>query len=239
MNFFPHFSSRRKIAGACVVALLGGMVPAGAVLTVNYQTDPSQGFFAVNNADLINSGSPDLSSSTDTGYAPFTFDSGTSTTAALNDGALGLNYAAGNGALSTGAFDIDGVWSSTFILNGGYTINRIETFASWPAARASQAYTVSFRQVGNPTFTPLTTIDFTVNPDQSSKIVISESSGPLAANVDAIRFDFFTATGGTPSAESVYREIDVFGSATIPEPSSLGLLALGGAALLLRRVRKR
>jgi hypothetical protein len=95
------------------------------------------------------------------------------------------------------------------------------------------------RQVGNPTFTPLTTINYSVSPDQSSKIVISDNSGPLAANVDAIRFDFFTATGGLPSQESVYREIDIFGSATIPEPSSLGLLALGGTALLLRRVRKR
>jgi len=144
MNFFPHFSSRRKIAGACVVALLGGMVPAGAVLTVNYQTDPSQGFFAVNNVDLINSGSPNLVSSTDTGYAPFTFDGGTSTTVALNDGDLGLNYVPGNGALSSCTFDLDGTWTSTFFLNGGYTINQIETFASWRAARASQAYTVFF-----------------------------------------------------------------------------------------------
>ena len=233
------FRSRWKIVAACAVSLLGFLTPTGAAVTVNYLSDPSQEAYAVSSTDLINSGSPSLLSSTDVGYTPFSFDGGTSTTAALNDGLAGIAYTPGNGALSTGAFDGDGTWTTTFFLNGGYTINQIESIASWPAQRSSQAYTVSLRFEGNPTFTPLTTIDYFVASDQSSKVDITDGSGPLAVNVDAIQFDFFTATGGAGSKETVYREIDVTGMATIPEPSSLGLVALGGAALMLGRWRKR
>jgi hypothetical protein len=179
-------------------------------------------------------------SEADVGYTPFTFDGGTSTTAALNDGSAGIAYAPGNGALSTGAFAINGTWTSTFFLNGGYTINQIDTTASWEPQRASQAYNLAVRYVGDLTVTPVTTINFFVASDQSSKITISDDSGPLAVNVDAIQFDFFTATGAGAN-ESVYREIDAFGSPTliVPEPSSLGLVALGGVALMVGRWRKR
>ena len=239
MNNAFLFCSRWKAASACVGVFLGFVAPTWATLTVSYQSDPSQGAYAVSSVDLIESTSLALLGATDTGYTPFTFDSGTSTTAALNDGFQGVSYSPGNGALSSGAFDIDGAWTSTFFLNGGYTINQIETFASWPAARSSQACIVSLRLVGNPTFTPLTTIDFQVSPDQSSRIVISDTGGPLAANVDAIRFDFFTASGIASSREAVYRELDVFGTAVIPEPSSVGIFVVGGAALLFAFFRKR
>lgn len=233
-----HLSvARLRVAGVFGSLWLGLIAPAWGVVSVSYQTDPSQGAYSVSSSDLINSNSLALLGSTHTGYTPFTFDGGTSTTAALNDGVQGVSYAAGNGALSSGAFDIDGVWTSTFFLNAGYNLTEIDTIASWPAARASQAYTVSVRQVGNVTFTPVTVIDFLVNPDQSSKIVITDTGGTLAANVDAIRFDFTVASGAAPSPETVYRELDVFGT-LVPEPSSLSLLALGGAALLLRRLRK-
>ena len=223
---------------AVLVSLFLSTVPTWAALSVSYQSAPGQGAYGVSNSDLINSNSTALLGTTHIGYTPLTFDSGTSTTAALNDGFQGISYASGNGALSSGAFDPDGIWTSTFFLTGGYVINQIETVASWPAARASQAYTVSYRLVGNPSFTPLTTIDYLVDPDQSSKVVIFDTSGPLASNVDAIRFDFFVASGAASFKETVYRELDVFGT-VIPEPSSLGLLVLGGAALWLGRSKKR
>lgn len=237
-NSLP-FLSIWKTASASAALLLGFLAPTQGAVSVNYLTDPAQEAYAVSSTDLINNGSPSLLSMTDVGYTPYSFDGGTSTTAALNDGLAGVAYVPGNGALSTGAFDGDGAWTSTFFLNGGYTINQIETFASWPAQRASQAYNLSVRYVGNLTFTPLTTIDFYVGSDKSSKVVITDGSGPLAVNVDAIQFDFFTAVSGSGSKEAVYRELDVFGSPIVPEPSSLGLVALGGAALMLGRLRKR
>jgi len=228
-----------KISGACVALLLGFLAPAWGAVSVTYLTDPAQEAYTVSSTDLINAGSTSLLSMTDSGYSPLTFDGGTSTTAALNDGTEGIAWVSGNGALSSGAFDLDGTWTSTFFLNGGYNINQIETVASWIPQRASQAYNLSVRYVGNATFTPLTTIDFYGGENQSSKIIVSDDSGPLAVNVDAIQFDFFTATSGGGSKEAVFRELDAFGSPVIPEPSSLGLLALGGAALMFGRSRKR
>jgi hypothetical protein len=227
-----------KIAGACFVSLLGFLAPSWGAVNVNYLSDPSEIAYGVSSVDLINSGSPSFLSMTDTGYTPLSNIYGTSTTAALNDGLPGVPISSGN-SLSSGAFDLDGTWTSTFFLNGGYTINEIDTIASWQPARSSQAYTVSVRYMGNPTFTPLTSINYFVASDNSSKVVITDTTGPLAVNVDAIQFDFVTPVGSGGSPESVYREIDVFGSAIIPEPSSLGLVALGGAALMLGRLRKR
>lgn len=227
-----------KGVGVLALFLLLFTSPVGAAVSVSYQSDPNQGAYSVSNSDLVNSNSPALLGMTDTGYTPFSWEGGTSTTAALNDGFQGVSYASGNGALGSGAFDLDGIWTTTFYLNGGYNISQIETFASWPEARASQAYTVSIRQVGNLSFTPLTTVDFTVSPDQSSKILIFESGGPLALNVDAIQFDFFVATGPASAKESVYREIDIYGT-VVPEPSAIGILLLGGAALLVGRYKKR
>jgi hypothetical protein len=240
MNHIMLLLSRWKLAGTCVVSLLGCLAPAWGAVSVNYLSDPSEIAYGVSSVDLINSGSPALLSMTDTGYTPLTFDGGTSTTAALNDGFQGVAYAPGNGALSSGAFDLDGTWTSTFFLTGGFTLNEIDTIASWEPARASQAYTVSVRYVGSPTFTPLTTVNYFVASDSSSKVVITGTGGPLAVNVDAIQFDFVTPTGGAGPPESVYREIDVAGSETVvPEPASLGLVALGGVALMLGRWRKR
>ena len=119
------FRSRWKIVAACAVSLLGFLAPTGAAVTVSYLPDPSQEAYAVSSTDLINSGSPSLLSSTDVGYTPFSFDGGTSTTAALNDGLAGIAYTPGNGALSTGAFDGDGTWTTAFFLNGGYTTIRL------------------------------------------------------------------------------------------------------------------
>jgi|WetSurMetagenome_2_1015567.scaffolds.fasta_scaffold204927_1 hypothetical protein len=224
------------LAAACLTI---GSSAWGSV-SISYLSDPNQGAYPVSNSDLINIGNAAFLSSADTGYTSFSFDGGTSTTAALNDGLQGLSYASGNGALSSGAFDIDGTWTSTFYLNGGYDISQIDTIASWPAARASQAYTVSVRQVGNVTFTPVATIDHQVDPDQSSKIVITDTLGTIAYNVDAIQFAFTVATGGASFKETVYRELDVFGTATlVPEPSAISLAVAGGAVLLFFRFKRR
>ncbi len=217
--------------------LLGSLAPVMGTVSVIEASDPAPGAYAVSSTDLINSGSPNLLSTTDTGYAPFTYDGGTSNTATLNDGLQGINFVPGNGALSSGAFDIDGTWTSTFFLNGGYSITQIDTISSWDPSRASQAYTLSLRYVGSPTFTPLTTINYFVDSDHSSKVSITDTEGLLGVNVDAIQFDFSTPVGNGQSPESVFREIDIAGFLTVPEPASSGLVALGGVALLLRRRR--
>jgi len=60
------------------------------------------------------------------------------------------------------------------------------------------------------------------------------TSAPLISGVDAIRFNFFDPNGEAIE-RTVYREIDVIGTATIPEPSDALLGGLGLLALLRRR----
>ncbi len=52
-------------------------------------------------------------------------------------------------------------------------------------------------------------------------------------NVTAVQFSFPSTQNGYVG----YRELDVLGTASTPEPASLGLLGLGGLSFLARRRR--
>ena len=62
--------------------------------------------------------------------------------------------------------------------------------------------------------------------------LVTDDTGVLASGIEAIKFDFLATDG---NGSSVYREIDVLGSAAVPEPTTTALLGLGGLALILRR----
>ncbi len=119
----------------------------------------------------------------------------------------------------------------------GYTITSINTYAGWANfPRGSQAYTVSYSLVGSATFTDLATI--TLNFDgftQERYSITEDTTGILATGVDEIRFTLpaqqFDGVG--------YKELDVFGTAVVPEPSTLILFGLGLTSLSLRRKRLR
>ena len=59
--------------------------------------------------------------------------------------------------------------------------------------------------------------------------LLDDASPILAADLAAIRIDFLNVENGYTG----YSEIDVI--AAVPEPSSIGLLAMSGLALLRRR----
>ncbi len=166
----------------------------------------------------------------------------------------GENTAAGGNdftVLANGAFgDIstDGRFESYVIQDGvvtyeldvstntlGYDISSIITYAGWADNnRGTQAYTVSYSVVGDSGFTDITTVNNTPDLFTQERTTITENStGILATGVDAVRFTF-----GTQQFSGVgYKELDVVGSATVPEPSSSALIGLGSLALLARRKR--
>jgi hypothetical protein len=114
----------------------------------------------------------------------------------------------------------------------GYDITGIDTYAGWnDTGRDAQDYTVQVAYYDDlNTFVGLADVGF--NPgggDPSNTFVSLENplGGPMAFNVGAIRFLF----GAQENGHVGFREIDVFGTASVPEPASIAIWSLVGLSL--------
>lgn len=166
----------------------------------------------------------------------------------LNDGDPGGDFdAEGISALLGAAWaaDGDGVSFREFVLGEGsglgFDITGIQSIAAWQGAGFSnQKYDVSVRFLGSATFKPLLNVDYQpfpalpINNGGSTKVNVTDDTGRLASGIDAIRFSVLD-TNSDNGGGTVFREIDVFGAATIPEPSATTMLLVGATGLLLRR----
>ncbi len=130
----------------------------------------------------------------------------------------------------------------------GYDITDIKSIASWPnVGFGNQVWTVEVKAVGGSyallasvAYTPFIYNNANVNDPLGIGATMVDLTGLNATGIESIRFT--AGATGTDEANSigndfVWREIDVFGSATIPESSTSallgGLLALG--AVMTRR----
>lgn len=166
----------------------------------------------------------------------------------LNDGAHGSNdsnVAPFSNALGESAWTADSGSSREFVIGTGvnakgYDISGIQSIAAWSdAGFINQKYDIYLRSLGG-SFGLYATVDYQPANDTdeggATKVNVTDDIGLLGSGIDAIRFDFLD-TVSDDFGGAVYREIDVFGVATVPEPSSAALLGLGGLALTLRRRR--
>ncbi len=120
----------------------------------------------------------------------------------------------------------------------GYDLTSIVSLTGAAQGRAQQVFDVSYSLVSGGGFTSLASVLGSLTGNNAAGETRVTLSNLGLSQVADLRFTFHNGSGG----ESMYREIEVIGFASVPEPSSLltaGMLAAGGfAAVLLRRNRK-
>jgi len=152
---------------------------------------------------------------------------GGSTFVVLNNGVFGNGTDLAQNGKQESVVVQDGTITYTLDLSVntlGYAITSIVTYAGWADVnRGSQAYTVSYSQVGSTNFTNLVAVAMAADGFTQERYSITENNyGILATGVDEVRFTFptqqFSGVG--------YKELDVFGYAVIT-PSVYALWATG------------
>jgi hypothetical protein len=142
------------------------------------------------------------------------------------------------GAIYTITFDFD------ISLNAfGYDIANIRTFSGWSDGRVYQDFSVAYHLVGAPLSSYISLGSFSKTSGalggggNSILLDITDDTGVLASRVDSLRFTI-NRVNVSPFGliGTSYREIDVFGAATvIPEPETSGFFLLGCLIFLLAR----
>lgn len=223
---------------AAVVVSTNSEVGAGGVGSTFTPT------YLVSNSDLINGRAPSASSGEFgtlelSGGLPV-LTNGTYGTITEPGGAADRSHAsfalAGGGA-GTG---ISVTWSlDTAAAPLGYNLSSIAVYGGWnDNGRDQQLYTAAYRILGTSEFVDLPVVNFNpvvgANLQSANRTILSNDSGPfIASGVDAVRFTF-----NNPAPENGYTgysEIDVLGSAVVPEPTSALLLGLAGLMMRHRR----
>lgn len=216
-TFHPNQRGYNKMADAWFAAIkaLGKFEPTfGQTLVHKNATAADQAAFPASDVDLIHHGSPSLANVHHEDFAAF----GAANTTALNDGRCG-----GDDDVSASAFDLDGNWRSVFVLNTatnqhGYDITEIRTIAAFAANRACQRFELFLSFVDAPDkFVSYGFHSQRADNAVATIISITDSKGPIASGVKALRFDFKAPHNSLPSDEPAMREVDVFGT-----PSSAG-----------------
>jgi hypothetical protein len=223
--------------GTCIaaaVAALAGVCSAQTIVSIS--ASAPNGTFPVSSTDLANAGQPTFSSiSLTSGLALYGSAVGNLVDGSMYGGSgytdTAYAFVPSNGSVVTITFD-------TSLNAAGYDLSTIKVFAGSGAfqSRANQNYSVAWAAPGSGTYTNLFSVeahDYGNSIETYTSTAMSDAS-ILVTGVGSLRFTFADTLTGGP--ESMYREIDVMGSATsaVPEPSTyatvMGVAALGLAA---------
>lgn len=190
--------------------------------------------FTVSNSDLLQTQLSSTTSSITLNVGENNAWSGGATVANLTDGLFPTSPNSSTGSLAISGGNV--VYElNTTVNTFGYDISSIGIFSGWnDDGRDGINVTVSYATVA----APLTFVDIAnaTQDDGSARFEnanINETVSPnvLASGVKSIRFTF-----NSPENAGVgYKELDVIGVATVPEPSTALLGCLGILALMRRR----
>jgi hypothetical protein len=121
----------------------------------------------------------------------------------------------------------------------GYDIAEIRLFSGWNDGRAGQSYNIEYSLIGNPSFLLLGVVSDLRTDGSLLTRTYDNGGGFILSGVDAIRFN--QINNGLAGTGTVFREFDILGSASVPEPASIAIwivLALGIVSCACRRARK-
>ena len=237
-------SSRLMVAlfATMALALFAGQATAGAV--VSDILDEPDNFVTVFGPMVSGSDLADASNGGSTAYSGGGY--GTDDSSVI-DGAVQC-CSTGDGLLPHGGGVLE-VFLDTSVNTAGYDITSIVTTTGWnSASRADQQYHVDLRSVGGD-YAHLISVDHDMTPhgsgngEEGSMLTVSDNvGGLLGSGIDAIRFRVFEneglaspqpgPTGTLLNGNDSFQEVDVFGSATIPEPSAIVMLMTGIVSVL-------
>jgi hypothetical protein len=225
----------------CIITSLAALAaftiagPASAAVVATAAVGAS-GTFTVSATDLADASQTGTGASLSTGTAVFG-----SAAAKVIDGGVynsqGFNWTPETLTPSVG---------STLTLNlatslHGWDLNSIVVLTGvgptdqWE--RSDHSYTIALSTDGTNFGTPFINVNDTTTASQASggevqMTIADNTSAPLGTGIKAVRFVFANAIGPD---QNMYREIDVLGVASVPEPSAALLGGLGMLALLRRR----
>lgn len=122
----------------------------------------------------------------------------------------------------------------------GYSITGVNVFSGW-TDRSSQSYQLFYSLVGDAAFVQLGG-DIIAGPGNGVTASVltrtyDTTGAAFLTGVDAIQFVQIDGPAALDGTNTVYREFDVLGTATVPEPTSFALvgLALAGMCAASRR----
>jgi hypothetical protein len=218
------------IMAALALASLTGISQAAVILSGSGNNSG----FTVSSSDLLQTQLLSKTSTITINGAENSQWSGDATVDNLTDGLFPTSPNSSTGSLAITGGDVT-YTLDTSVNTLGYDLTSIGIFSGWnDDGRDGINVSVSYATVAAPlTYVPLTTATQDDGASKFENANITESVTPfvLASGVKSIRFAFNAQENGAVG----YKELDVIGAATIPEPSAALLGGLGLLALLRRR----